>query len=50
MISIWWLLAAFFGGSCAGILIVALMQMSANQPKVSNSISDLDLDFSPTQW
>ena len=50
MISTWWLLAAFFGGGCAGILISALMQMAGNQPKDSNSISKLDLDFSPTQW
>jgi hypothetical protein len=50
MISIWWLLAAFFGGSCAGMLIIALTQMAGNQPKMSKPMSDLDLDFSPTQW
>jgi hypothetical protein len=50
MISTWWLLAAFFGGGCAGILIFALMQISGDRPKVSEPVSDLGLDFSPTQW
>jgi hypothetical protein len=50
MISTWWLLAAFFGGGCAGLLIFALMQISADQPEMSTTVSELDLDFSPTQW
>ena len=50
MISTWWLLAAFFGGGCAAVLLVALMRMSADQPKQPDPVSELDLDLSPTQW
>jgi len=35
MISVWWLLVAFVGGGCAGILLMALMRMSAELPEES---------------
>jgi len=42
MISIWWLLAAFIGGGCAGMLLMALMQMSADPSEQSECALDLD--------
>ena len=42
MISIWWLLAAFIGGGWAGMLLVALMQISADPSKQSGCALDLD--------
>ena len=42
MISIWWLLAAFIGGGGVGMLLMALMQMSADQSKQSACALDLD--------
>jgi hypothetical protein len=54
MVSIWWLFATFVGGGCAGILLIALMQMSGGLPKKSTAIPeqemDFDLDLNPTQW
>jgi RsiW-degrading membrane proteinase PrsW (M82 family) len=54
MVSIWWLVATFFVGGCAGMLIIALMQMSGGLPNTSAPIPDqdldLDLDLHPTQW
>ena len=47
MISIWWLLAAFIGGGWAGMLLMALMQMSADPSK--QSACALDLDGTPLQ-
>jgi hypothetical protein len=47
MISIWWLLAAFIGGSWAGMLLMALMQMSADPSKQFGG--PLDLDGTPPQ-
>ncbi len=44
------LLAVFLLGGCAGVLLVALMRMSGDQPKQPEPISELDLDISPTQW
>jgi hypothetical protein len=35
MISVWWVLVAFVGGGCAGILVMALMRMSADLPEQS---------------
>ncbi len=37
MFSIWWLFAALIGGVYLGILLVALMQMSADLPPQSRS-------------
>ena len=54
MVSIWWLVATFFAGGCAGMLLFALMQMSGTLPNKPTLISDqdvpLDLDLNPTQW
>jgi hypothetical protein len=54
MVSIWWLFVTFFGGGCAGIFLLALMQMSGEQPKRATAIPDqdfnMDLDLNPTQW
>ena len=36
MISAWWTLFAFFGGGCAGVLLVALMRVAADP--VSRSV------------
>ena len=47
MISIWWLLAAFIGGGSAGMLLMALMQMSADLSKQPERA--LDLDGTPLQ-
>jgi hypothetical protein len=47
MISIWWLLAAFIGGGWAGMLLMALMQMSADSSK--QSWGALDPDGTPLQ-
>jgi len=44
------LLAVFFVGGCAGILLAALMRMSADQPKQPELIPELDLDVRPTRW
>lgn len=54
MVSIWWLIATFFVGGCAGMLLIVLMQMSGGLPNKSTPIPDQDLDLSldlnPTQW
>jgi len=41
MVSAWWLLLAFFGGGCAGVLIAALARMSGELPEPSPSVPDL---------
>src|SRR3981081_1888357 len=35
--SAWWLLVAFVGGGCAGILLMALMRMAGDLPEQSNT-------------
>ena len=47
MISIWWLLVAFIGGGGVGMLLMALMSMSAELSK--HSTCALDLDGTPLQ-
>ncbi len=42
MVSIWWLLVAFVGGGTAGILVMALMQMSGGLPEQSSYAPDLN--------
>jgi len=37
MISAWWLLLAFVGGGLAGTMLMAVLQMAADQPKQSAS-------------
>jgi len=41
MVSIWWVLAAFFGGGCAGVLVMALMTMAGGLPEPSAPRIDL---------
>jgi hypothetical protein len=36
MTSAWWLLVAFVGGGCAGILVMALMRMAGGLPAQSD--------------
>jgi hypothetical protein len=42
MVSAWWLFAAFLGGGCAGVLLVALMQMAGGMPEQSPHAPDLN--------
>jgi hypothetical protein len=35
MVSFLWVLAAFIGGECAGVLVMALMQMAGGLPEQS---------------
>lgn len=42
MISFWWVLAAFIGGGCAGILVTSLMQMAGGLPEQSALAPDLN--------
>ena len=37
MVSAWWLLLTFVGGGLAGTMLMAVLQMSAHQPKQSAS-------------
>jgi hypothetical protein len=45
MVSIWWLIAAFFGGASAGMLVIALMQMSAGLTDGSTRMPELEPDL-----
>jgi uncharacterized protein involved in exopolysaccharide biosynthesis len=43
MVSAWWLIVAFFGGGCAGILLMALMRMAGGLPEQSaTNVPDLN--------
>jgi uncharacterized membrane protein YfcA len=42
MVSFWWVLAAFIGGGCAGLLVTALMHMSGGLPEQSAHAPDLN--------
>jgi len=33
MVSFWWVLAAFIGGGCAGVLVMALMCFAGGLPE-----------------
>jgi hypothetical protein len=33
MISFWWVLSAFIGGGCAGVLVMALMRFAGGLPE-----------------
>ena len=39
MISAWWTLFAFIGGGCAGMLLMALMQIAADAVPPSVGVS-----------
>ena len=42
MASIWWVLVAFWAGGCAGVLVMALMEMAGGSPEQSARRSDLN--------
>ena len=42
MLSIWWAIAAFLVGGCAGVLVMALMQMAGGLPEQSAYAPDLN--------
>jgi hypothetical protein len=42
MVSFWWVLAAFSGGACAGVLVMTLMQMAGGLPEQSAPALDLN--------
>jgi hypothetical protein len=42
MVSFWWVLTAFFGGGCAGILVMSLMRMAGGLPEQSALAPDLN--------
>ena len=44
MVSGWWLLVAFLGGTYAGITLLAMMHVSARIPEQSNDVPNLDLE------
>ena len=41
MESTWWVLVAFWAGGCAGVLVMALTQMTRGWPKQSAPASNL---------
>jgi len=43
MVSVWWIVAAFIGGGFAGMLVIALMAMTADQPTQVTHVPDFDL-------
>ena len=42
MVSVWWIVAAFFGGGFLGILVFALMAVASNPPKQTTQVLDFD--------
>ena len=42
MLSIWWLIVAFVIGGVAGVLVMALMQISGGLPEQSTHAPDLN--------
>jgi len=42
MVAFWWVLAAFIGGGCAGVLVMALMCMASGLPRQSAHVPDLN--------
>jgi len=42
MVSAWWVIAAFWAGGCAGVLVMALMHMSGGLPEQSAHAPDLN--------
>jgi uncharacterized membrane protein YfcA len=50
MVSFWWVLAAFIGGGCAGVLVMALMYLAGGQPEqthVRGTSAAFNMDMSP---
>jgi hypothetical protein len=42
MVSVWWVIAAFWAGGCAGVLVMALIQISGGLPEQSAHAPDLN--------
>jgi len=42
MVSFWWVVVAFIGGGCAGVLVMSLMQMAGGLPEQSAQAPDLN--------
>jgi hypothetical protein len=42
MVSFWWVVVAFIGGGCAGVLVMSLMQMAGGLPEQSAHAPDLN--------
>ena len=42
MVSLWWVLVAFFGGGCVGVMLMALVHMSGGLPDQSAQRVDLN--------
>jgi uncharacterized membrane protein YfcA len=42
MVSFWWVLGAFIGGGCAGVLVMALMHLAGNLPEQAAHAPDLN--------
>ena len=45
MVSMWWVIVAFMGGGCAGVLLMALMVMAGGLPE--QSVGRVDLSELP---
>jgi uncharacterized membrane protein YfcA len=41
MVSVWWVIAAFIGGGCAGVLLMAMMFIAGNEPAQSAGTPNL---------
>jgi len=42
MVSFWWVLAAFIGGGCAGVLVMALMHVAGALPEQAAHAQNLN--------
>jgi F0F1-type ATP synthase assembly protein I len=42
MVSFWWVVVALVVGTCAGVLVVALMRMAGGLPEPSATETDAD--------
>ena len=42
MVSFWWVVVAFIGGGCAGVLVMSLMQMAGGLPEQSAQAPNLN--------
>ena len=45
MLSAWWVIVGFLAGGCAGVLVMALMQMAGGLPEQSTHVPELN-----TSW
>jgi hypothetical protein len=41
MTTFWWIVIAFVGGGCAGVLVMSLMTIAGGLPKQSMHVPDL---------